>query len=82
MTARKPYRTIDDVPVGHMDLIVLCIKRKRLDIAERLARSLFGQIQEMPVYQMYQLRTKWFQLAAVPCDPKSDARKRSRKRGW
>lgn len=63
---RKPYRTLDDVPHGRWNLIVLALKYGEIALANKLAHNILIQIQVIPVFEVFMLKRKLRTLAGLP----------------
>lgn len=63
---RKPYKTLDDVPHGKWNLIVLALKYGRTEMANRLAHGVLIQIKDIPQFEVFLLVRKLRALAGLP----------------
>ena len=66
MKTKKPYKTLNDVPHGKWNLIVLALKYGKYDVANRLAHSILIQIKDIPVFEVFMLKRKLRALAGLP----------------
>lgn len=66
MKAKKPYKTLNDVPHGKWNLIVIALKYGKYALANRLAHSILIQIKDIPVFEVFMLKRKLRALAGLP----------------
>lgn len=66
MKAKKPYKTLDDVPAGKWNLIVIALKYGKYTLANRLAHSILIQIKDIPQFEVFLLVRKLRALAGLP----------------
>jgi hypothetical protein len=64
---KKPYQTLDDVPRGNYNLVILCLKHDRTDLAEKLLRKILARIADIKVFEVYLLVRKLQKEAGVYC---------------
>jgi hypothetical protein len=61
----KPYRTIDDVPLGKWNLIVIALKHNRKDLASKLFNEVLLKIKDIPQFEVFLLTRKLCQSAGI-----------------
>lgn len=55
---KKPYSNIDAVPLGTWNLIILALKHKRIELANRLLNETLIKIKDIPRFEVFMLRRK------------------------
>jgi len=62
---KKPYKTIDNVPLGKWNLIVLAVKHNRLAMADKMFNEVLACIKDIPVFEVFMLKRKIRALAGL-----------------
>ena len=65
MKTKKLYKTLNDVPHGKWNLIVIALKYGKYDVANRLAHSILIQIKDIPVFEVFMLKRKLREKAGL-----------------
>ena len=55
---RKPYKNIDAVPLSKWNLIILAVKHKKIQLADKLFHQTLLQIKDIPVFEVFMLKRK------------------------
>jgi len=62
---RKPYKTIDDIPRGYFNLVIICLRRGRKEKASELLHKQLIQVKDCPQYEVFLLCRKLMNQAGV-----------------
>ena len=55
---RKPYKNIDAVPLSKWNLIILAVKHKKIQLADKMFNEILSQIKDIPVFEVFMLKRK------------------------
>lgn len=58
MKQRKPYKNIDAVPLSKWNLIILAVKHKKIQLADKMFNDVLSQIKDIPVFEVFMLKRK------------------------
>jgi hypothetical protein len=65
MRPRKPYKTLDEVPLGRWNLIVICLRRGYKHKAGQMLDETLAKVKDIPVFEAFQLAQKLMKEAGV-----------------